>query len=61
MAVAISIVVHLLIFPSYSWNRDEPVYIWQVDTLREGKIRATDGGTPGRFFPALAVGGGGTV
>ena len=54
MAVAISIVVHLLIFPAYSWNRDEPVYLWQVHALREGKVFTSGGGMPLFFQPWLS-------
>ena len=44
VAIAISIAVHVLVFPAYSWNRDEPVYLWQVHALREGKVFTSGGG-----------------
>ncbi|MDQ6696719.1 MAG: hypothetical protein M3Z46_04595 [Actinomycetota bacterium] len=52
-AMLVAIVAHHLLFPAYSWNRDEPVYIWQVHTLRTGHIRVTDGGAPRLFRPWL--------
>ena len=45
---------HHTLFATYSWNRDEPVYIWQVNALRDGHIRATDGGAPTLFRPWLS-------
>lgn len=54
VAVAISIVVHTQIFPAYSWNRDEPVYLWQVQGLRAGRIFMSGGGTPFFFQPWLS-------
>ncbi|MFI5257983.1 MAG: hypothetical protein ACHQRK_12095, partial [Gemmatimonadales bacterium] len=53
-AIAISIVVHVQIFPAYSWNRDEPVYLWQVQALRAGKIFTSGGGMPLVFQPWLS-------
>jgi hypothetical protein len=53
-AATISIVVHTQIFPAYSWNRDEPVYLWQVDALRAGKILTSGGGMPLFFQPWLS-------
>jgi 4-amino-4-deoxy-L-arabinose transferase-like glycosyltransferase len=54
LAVALSVVVHHWIYPAYSWNRDEPVYLWQVHALRDGKILPTDGGMPAFFQPWLS-------
>jgi hypothetical protein len=54
VAVAISIVVHTVIFPAYSWNRDEPVYLWQVSALRDGHIFTSTGGAPLFFQPWLS-------
>ncbi|MEO7428992.1 MAG: hypothetical protein ABIY48_06375, partial [Acidimicrobiales bacterium] len=49
------------LFPGYSWNRDEPVYLWQVDALRAGHLTAADGGYPDLFQPWLSARGtGGT-
>jgi hypothetical protein len=53
-AVAISIVVHEVIFPAYSWNRDEPVYLWQVNALRDGQIFTSTGDAPFFFQPWLS-------
>ncbi len=54
LAVVISVVVHHEIFPAYSWNRDEVVYLWQVQGLAEGKALMTGGGTPLFFQPWLS-------
>jgi hypothetical protein len=54
VAVAVSIVVHEVIFPAYSWNRDEPVYLWQVQALRDGNIFTSTGGAPLFFQPWLS-------
>jgi 4-amino-4-deoxy-L-arabinose transferase-like glycosyltransferase len=50
----IAVLVRHLVFPAYSWNRDEPVYLWQMRMLREGKVLVTDGGAPSFFYPWLA-------
>jgi hypothetical protein len=54
VASAISIAVHLAIFPAFSWNRDEPVYLWQVHALRDGQIFTSGGGMPLFFQPWLS-------
>jgi hypothetical protein len=54
VAAAVSIVVHTQVFPAYSWNRDEPVYLWQVAGLREGQVFMTSGGHPRFFQPWLS-------
>ncbi len=43
-----------LVFPAYSWNRDEPVYLWQVAGLRAGQLTSPTGGFPQFFHPWLA-------
>jgi hypothetical protein len=53
-AIAVSVAVHHWIYPAYSWNRDEPVYLWQVKALRSGVILPTDGGAPTFFQPWLS-------
>lgn len=53
-AALVAVLAHHLLFPAYSWNRDEPVYVWQVHALRQGTIRATDGGAPGLLRPWLS-------
>ncbi len=54
LAILVSVAVHHWIFPAYSWNRDEPVYLWQVKALRAGQILPTDGGMPAFFQPWLS-------
>ncbi len=43
------------VFPAFSWNRDEPVYLWQAATLRSGSFSSPDGGFPEFFHPWLGV------
>jgi 4-amino-4-deoxy-L-arabinose transferase-like glycosyltransferase len=50
-----SLVAHRVLFPSYSWNRDEPVYLWHVEVLRSGHLTSTDGGWPAFFHPWLSA------
>jgi hypothetical protein len=45
---------HHVVFPAFSWNRDEPVYLWQMHTLRAGHFTVTDGGFPQFFQPWLS-------
>jgi hypothetical protein len=54
VAAAVSVVVHTRIFPAYSWNRDEPVYLWQVAGLRAGQVFTSGGGHPLFFQPWLS-------
>lgn len=54
LAILMSVVVHHWVYPAYSWNRDEPVYLWQVHALRDGQILPTDGGMPAFFQPWLS-------
>src|SRR5690348_15580429 len=54
LAVGVALAVHHWIYPAYSWNRDEPVYIWQMRGLRDGSILPTDGGAPAFFQPWLS-------
>jgi len=53
--VLISIASRHLMFPAYSWNRDEPVYLWQMEALRAGMFTTTDGGMPEFFRPWLTA------
>lgn len=43
------------VFPAYSWNRDEPVYLWHVATLRSGRLTVPDGGVPDFLYPWLSA------
>lgn len=43
------------LYPSLSFNRDEGVYLWQVDTLRSGHLTSSDGGHPELFLPWLSA------
>lgn len=49
------------LFPAYSWNRDEPVYLWHVEALRGGRLAPTDGGYPSLFQPWLSARGEGVI
>ncbi|HVF33553.1 MAG TPA: hypothetical protein VM933_11010 [Acidimicrobiales bacterium] len=61
LAVAASALVGALVFPAFSWNRDEPVYLWQVELLRSGHLVGSDGGEPGFFRPWLTAAVDGTL
>jgi hypothetical protein len=52
-AVLLSLWAKHTIFPAQSWNRDEPVYLWQAHALRDGHFTTTDGGAPNFFQPWL--------
>lgn len=54
VAVLVSGAVYHWAFPAYSWNRDEPVYVWQARALRHGVLLPTDGGAPAFFWPWLS-------
>ena len=54
-AIAVSLLSRHLLFPALSWNRDEPVYLWQMETLREGQFTTPDGGFPEFFHPWLSA------
>ncbi len=43
------------LFPAFSWNRDEPVYLWQAQAMRAGHLSVGDGGLPGLFRPWLTA------
>ncbi|MEX2292551.1 MAG: hypothetical protein WD691_02085 [Acidimicrobiales bacterium] len=47
------------LYPAFSWNRDEPVYLWHVEALRAGQLTPTDAGFPDLFQPWLSARGNG--
>ncbi len=53
-AVAVALLSHHFLYPAYSWNRDEVVYLWQADGLRHGLLTTPTGGFPQFFHPWLA-------
>jgi hypothetical protein len=53
-AIAVAVLSHHFLFPAYSWNRDEPVYLWQTAALRDGFFTTPTGGFPTFFHPWLA-------
>ncbi len=53
-AVAVALLARHLLYPAFSWNRDESVYLWQVSGLQHGQLTSTTGGFPGSFHPWLA-------
>ena len=55
LAALVAVWAHHPLYPAYSWNRDEPVYLWNVDLLRHGQLTATDGGHPDLFLPWLSA------
>jgi 4-amino-4-deoxy-L-arabinose transferase-like glycosyltransferase len=54
VAVVVSVVVKRTVYPAYSFNRDEPVYLWQVRALADGKVFTSGGGMPRSFQPWLS-------
>jgi hypothetical protein len=61
LAAAIAVWARHRIFPALSWNRDEAVYLWQVEALRDGHLTSTDGGHPELFLPWLSGDRGGVM
>jgi 4-amino-4-deoxy-L-arabinose transferase-like glycosyltransferase len=61
IAVALSFVARHVIYPALSWNRDEPVYLWQMETLRAGHFTSPDLGYPEFFHPWLSAARGGEL
>jgi hypothetical protein len=53
-AIVMALVSRHVIYPAFSWNRDEATYLWQADALRGGHLFTTDGGAPSFFWPWLA-------
>ena len=49
-----TVVARHVLFPAFSWNRDEPVYLWHMEVLRSGRFTSTDGGFPQFFRPWLS-------
>lgn len=49
------------VFPALSWNRDEPVYLWQLETLRAGHFATPDLGLREFFHPWLSASRDGTL
>lgn len=52
-AAIVSVVVHRVVYPGLSWNRDEVTYLWQVRGLRAGQLLTTAGDMPHFFQPWL--------
>jgi len=55
LGAAVALGTKVLLFPDLSWNRDEPVYLWQMEVLRDGRLAAPDGGFPRLFLPWLSA------
>ncbi len=55
VAGAVAAWAHHRIYPALSFNRDEAVYLWQLDTLRDGRLTSVDGGHPELFLPWLSA------
>lgn len=58
---AVALWAKAVLFPELSWNRDEPVYLWQMEVLRDGRLAAPDGGFPRLFLPWLSAARGGEL
>lgn len=55
LAAAVALVSNQWIYPDYSWNRDEPVYLWQAHLLQNGQLTSSDGGFPAVLQPWLSA------
>jgi 4-amino-4-deoxy-L-arabinose transferase-like glycosyltransferase len=55
VAVGLSLLARHIVYPALSWNRDEPVYLWQMETLRSGHFTTPDLGHPEFFHPWLSA------
>ncbi|MBV8949918.1 MAG: hypothetical protein JOZ99_03510 [Actinobacteria bacterium] len=53
--IVIPLLARHLLFPAYSWNRDEPIYLWQAHALRDGYVTTPNGGFPTFFRPWLSA------
>jgi 4-amino-4-deoxy-L-arabinose transferase-like glycosyltransferase len=53
LVAVVTVVAREVLFPAFSWNRDEPVYLWHMEVLRSGRLTSTDGGAPLFFRPWL--------
>ncbi|MET0420367.1 MAG: glycosyltransferase family 39 protein [Acidimicrobiia bacterium] len=53
LAIAGSLVIRRVIYPAFSWNRDEVTYLWQMTVLRSHHLFGSDGGFPTMFQPWL--------
>jgi hypothetical protein len=53
VAAIMSVVVHRVIYPGLSWNRDEVTYLWQLQGLKQGQLLTTAGNMPHFFQPWL--------
>jgi hypothetical protein len=54
VALVASLVIRHVVYPGYSWNRDEVTYQWQVSVFRGGELFGSDGGFPELFWPWLS-------
>jgi hypothetical protein len=59
--LAIPLLARHLMFPTYSWNRDEPIYLWQAHALHAGYFTTPDGGSAAFFRPWLSAAKGGVL
>ena len=60
LAVLISVLARWYLYPAYSYNRDEPVFLWMANHLRAGYLLPPEGPNAQFFHPWLgAVHGGG--
>ncbi len=55
LAAAVAAWARYRIYPGLSFNRDEAVYLWQVETLEKGFLKSIDGGRPDLFLPWLSA------
>ena len=54
LSLVVSVLIRHVVYPAYSWNRDEVTYQWQVSVLRSGHLFGADGGFKHLFWPWLS-------
>lgn len=55
LAAVLAVAMKQFVYPNLSWNRDEPVYLWQADLLLDGQLTQTDRGFAEVFHPWLSA------
>ena len=53
-AAVVALLSEHFVYPGFSWNRDEPVYLWQSGLLRSGQLTLGDLGFPRVMQPWLS-------
>lgn len=54
LAALVALASSHFVYPEMSWNRDEPVYLWQAELLTHAQITVDAGARPELFHPWLS-------